>query len=152
MPSSRAGRCPRGIGEAIKSVGEMRAADGCASLDELFSPGVTGKRRRKVLAEAVKLQNYQFNCHGQLGQRYTSSAIVRDGATFPAPTRAPELYHHPTTTPGACTPHAWIERNGKVASARDVVGQSVFTVLTGSQNSRSSASVSLQHLHCLRRL
>ncbi|BCG03070.1 hypothetical protein PPGU19_076380 (plasmid) [Paraburkholderia sp. PGU19] len=103
MPSSPAQSLPRGIGEAIKPVGEMRAADGCASLDELFLPGETGKRRRYALAEAVELQNYQFNCHGQLGQRDTSSAIVRDGATFPAPTRDPELYHHLTTTPGACT-------------------------------------------------
>ncbi|WNC92641.1 hypothetical protein RI103_30825 [Paraburkholderia sp. FT54] len=59
MPASWASRRPGGIGEAIKSVGEMRAADGCASLDELFSSGETGKRRRKALAEAVELQNYQ---------------------------------------------------------------------------------------------
>ena len=87
MPSSPGRPLSRGIGEAIKPVGEMRAANGCASLDELFSPGETGKRRRKAIAEAVELQ--KFNCHGQLGQRYSSSAIVRDGATFPAPTREP---------------------------------------------------------------
>lgn len=137
------------VNRAIKSVGEMlpiakalgftegqSAADGWASLDELFSSGETGKRRRKVLAEAVQLQNYQFNCHGvELGQRYTSSAIVRDGAAFPAPTRDAELYYHPTTTPGAYTPHAWIEHNGKLVSTLDLVGQGAFTVLTGAGGS-----------------
>ena len=54
------------------------------------------------------MQNYQFNCQGvELGQCYTtSSAIVRDAATFPAPTRDPELYCHPTTTSGEYTSQA----------------------------------------------
>lgn len=133
------------VNRAIKSVGEMRpiaqalgfsegqsAADGWASLNELFCDGEAGRARRKVLAEAVELQNYQFNCHGmELGQRYTSPAVVRDDATFPAPTRDPELYYHATTTPGATLPHAWIQRDGALVSTLDLVGQGVFTVLTG---------------------
>jgi 2,4-dichlorophenol 6-monooxygenase len=133
------------VNRAIRSVGEMlpianalgfadgqSAADGSASLEELFSETETGKRRRKVLAEAIELQNYQFNCHGvELGQRYTSQAIVRDGATFPVPIRDPELYYHPTTTPGAYIPHAWIQRDDKLVSTLDLVGQGAFTVLTG---------------------
>ncbi|MFM0698261.1 FAD-dependent monooxygenase [Paraburkholderia sediminicola] len=133
------------VNRAIKSVGEMlpianalgfsegqSAEDGWASVDELFSDSEVGRERRKVLAEAVDLQNYQFNCHGvELGQRYTSSAIVRDGATFPAPTRDPELYYHATTTPGAHIPHAWIQRDNELVSTLDLVGQGAFTVLTG---------------------
>ncbi|WP_321939376.1 FAD-dependent monooxygenase [Paraburkholderia sp. J8-2] len=133
------------VNRAIKSVGEMlpianalgfsqgqSAAEGWASLDELFSDSDTGKARRTALAQAVEQQNYQFNCHGvELGQRYESAAIVRDGATFPAALRDPELYYHPTTTPGASLPHAWIERAGEKVSTLDLVGNGVFTVLTG---------------------
>ncbi|MGU7782759.1 FAD-dependent oxidoreductase [Burkholderia sp. PU8-34] len=133
------------VSRAIKSVGEMlpiakalgfsegqSAEDGWASVEELVSDSTTGRARRKQLAEAVELQNYQFNCHGvELGQRYTSSAIVRDGATFPAPTRDPELYYHATTTPGACIPHAWIQRDRQLVSTLDLVGHGAFTVLTG---------------------
>ncbi|CAE6822156.1 FAD-dependent monooxygenase [Paraburkholderia domus] len=133
------------VNRAIKSVGEMlpiakalgfsegqSEAEGWASVDELFSDSEVGRQRRKALAEAVELQNYQFNCHGvELGQRYTSSAIVRDGATFPAPTRDPELYYHATTTPGAYLPHAWIQRGNERVSTLDLVGQGAFTVLTG---------------------
>ncbi|MCG5073250.1 FAD-dependent oxidoreductase [Paraburkholderia tagetis] len=133
------------VNRAIKSVAGMlpiaqalgfqegqSAADGWASLDELFAGSEAGKRRRKTLAEAIDLQNYQFNCHGvELGQRYASSAVVADGAVFPEPTRDPELYYHPTTTPGACLPHAWIQRDDQLVSTLDLVGQGAFTVLTG---------------------
>jgi 2,4-dichlorophenol 6-monooxygenase len=133
------------VNRAIKSVGEMlpianalgfaegqSAEAGWASLDELHSPGEAGRRRRKTLAEAVDLQNYQFNCHGvELGQRYTSAAIVRDGAVFPPPTRDPELYYHATTTPGATIPHAWIQLDNALVSTLDLVGHGAFTVLTG---------------------
>lgn len=133
------------VNRAIKSVGGMlpiakalgfsegqSAADGWKSLEELHSDGETGRARRKALAEAIDLQNYQFNCHGvELGQRYTSPAIVRDGATFPAPTRDPELYYHATTTPGATIPHAWIQRENALVSTLDLVGHGAFTVLTG---------------------
>lgn len=133
------------VNRAIKSVGEMlpianvlgfaagqSEEEGWASLDELFSDSATGRARRKALAEAVELQNYQFNCHGvELGQRYTSTAIVRDGATFPAPSRDPELYHHATTTPGASIPHAWIQRDNTLVSTLDLVGHGEFALLSG---------------------
>ncbi|MBU9163847.1 FAD-dependent monooxygenase [Burkholderia multivorans] len=133
------------VNRAIKSVGEMRPIanalgfsegqsedEGWASLNELFSDSDAGRRRRKALADAVELQNYQFNCHGvELGQRYTSSAIVRDGATFPVPTRDPELYYHATTTPGASLPHAWIQHGDALVSTLDLVGRGAFTVVTG---------------------
>ncbi|WP_269507296.1 FAD-dependent monooxygenase [Burkholderia sp. IMCC1007] len=133
------------VDRAIKSVGEMlpiakalgfsegqSVEAGWASLDGLFAEDDTGRKRRKALADAVELQNYQFNCHGvELGQHYTSSAIVRDGATFPLPSRDPELYYHPTTTPGASIPHAWIQHDGAQVSTLDLVGNGAFTVLTG---------------------
>lgn len=133
------------VTRAMKSVVDMQpipqalgfrqgqsADEGWASLDQLFSDSEDGRGKRKELAAAVALQNYQFNCHGvELGQRYTSSAIVRDGADFPAPTRDPELYYQATTTPGAYLPHAWVQRDGELISTLDLVGQGTFTLLTG---------------------
>ncbi|TCF96785.1 2,4-dichlorophenol 6-monooxygenase [Paraburkholderia strydomiana] len=133
------------VNRAFKSVGEMApiaaalgfsegqsADEGWASLDELFSDSEVGRTRRKVLAEAIELQNCQFNCHGvELGQHYTSSAVVRDGANFPIPERDPELYYQATTTPGAYLPHAWVQHGDRRVSTLDLVGQGVFTVVTG---------------------
>lgn len=106
--------------------------EGWASLDHLFADSEDGRAKRKALSAAIELQNYQFNCHGvELGQRYTSSAVVRDGAAFPEPTRDPELYYQPTTTPGAYLPHAWVQRNGELISTLDLAGHGAFTLLTG---------------------
>jgi 2,4-dichlorophenol 6-monooxygenase len=108
------------------------AQEGWASLKTLFSDSDAGRSRRKALAAAIESQNQQFNCHGvELGQRYTSAAIVRDGVRFPVPNRDPDLYFQPTTTPGASLPHAWVEREGKLASTLDLVGGGAFTVITG---------------------
>lgn len=46
-------------------------------------------------------------------------------------TRDPELYHHPTTHPGARLPHAWLERDRESVSTIDLTGHQGFTVLTG---------------------
>lgn len=133
------------VNRAIKSVEEMEPIpkalgfydgqsvdEGWASLDELFSGGEVGRLRRKELAAAVELHNYQFNCNGvELGQRYTSAAIVRDSNAFPEPTRDAQLYYHATTTPGAYLPHAWIQRDNELVSTLDLVGHGTFTVLTG---------------------
>ncbi|VVD61630.1 2,4-dichlorophenol 6-monooxygenase [Pandoraea eparura] len=106
--------------------------EGQASLDELFADTEQGRRRRQALAEAVELQHYQFNCHGvELGQRYASAAVIKDGLPQPTPLAEPELYYQPTTTPGACLPHAWLEHDGAAVSTLDLVGRGAFTVLTG---------------------
>ncbi|WP_068255274.1 FAD-dependent monooxygenase [Janibacter corallicola] len=133
------------VDRAMKSVSDMlpisqalgfepgqSAAEGQRALDGLNAPGSEGGLRRKQLADAVELQNYQFNAHGvELDQRYASSATVDDGTLWPAPTRDPELYHHPTTHPGARLPHAWVERERSLVSTLDLTGHDAFTVLTG---------------------
>ncbi|MGE8166317.1 FAD-dependent oxidoreductase [Paraburkholderia sp. NPDC080076] len=120
------------ISQALGFRDGQGADEGWASLDELFSDTSVGRTRRKQLASAIDLQNYQFNCHGvELGQRYTSAAVVRDGARFPEPSRDAELYYHATTTPGAYTPHAWIQHDGRRVSTLDLVGQGSFALLTG---------------------
>lgn len=120
------------ISQALGFTPGQSAADGWASLDELFGATERGEERRRQLRAAVQLQNYQFNCHGvELDQRYASSAVVDDGTEWPAPTRDPELYHHPTTHPGARLPHADLERDRQPISTLDLVGRGRFALLAG---------------------
>ncbi len=107
-------------------------AAGWANVNDLFSDTPHGRERRQILRDAVALQNYQFNCHGvELGQHYSSTAIVSDGTLRPTPTRDPELYHHATTHPGASLPHVWLQRGLERVSSLDVVGHGRFTLLIG---------------------
>lgn len=133
------------VKRAMKSVGDMMPISdalgfapgqdekaGWANVDELFSDSARGRERREALREAVDLQNYQFNCHGvELGQVYSSQAVVSDGSPRPVPTRDPELYYHPSTFPGAYLPHAWLQRRQERLSTLDLVGRGRFTLLTG---------------------
>ncbi|MBB2893879.1 FAD-dependent monooxygenase [Flexivirga oryzae] len=106
--------------------------EGLAALAELKADSPLGAERRQQLADAVELQNYQFNAHGvELDQRYTSGAIADDGTEWPTPQRDPELYHHPTTHPGARLPHAWLARGDQLVSTLDLAGHDGFTLLTG---------------------
>ncbi|QRP49003.1 FAD-dependent monooxygenase [Amycolatopsis sp. FDAARGOS 1241] len=92
-----------------------------------------GARRRRQLEKAIELKNYEFNAHGvELDQRYTSTAVLPDGAA-PAPDgRDAELFHHATTTPGAKIPHVWlVGAHGRRESTLDLVGHGKFTVVTG---------------------
>jgi 2,4-dichlorophenol 6-monooxygenase len=148
LESYHAERQPVGrqvVDRAMKSVEDMlpisqalgfrpgqSAAEGWASLDELATDTPAGRQRRTALAEAVALQNYQFNAHGvELGQRYKNGALVDDGTSFPAYDRDPELYYHPTTHPGARLPHAWLQHGTQRVSTLDVAGHGRFTLLTG---------------------
>lgn len=120
------------IPEALGFRPGQSADEGWASLRELFSdaPGAAG--RRTALESAIALQHHQFNAHGvELGQRYTSSAVVDDGTPFPDPERDPELYHRPTTHPGAVLPHAWLQHGTDRVSTLDMVGGGTFTLVVG---------------------
>lgn len=133
------------VNRAMKSVADMLPISkalgfepgqdeqaGWANVRELFSNSPRGRERRAVLREAVQLQNYQFNCHGvELGQVYTSPAVVPEPVPRPLPKRDPELYYQPSTYPGACLPHAWLQRGQEQLSTLDLVGRGRFTLLTG---------------------
>jgi 2,4-dichlorophenol 6-monooxygenase len=95
-------------------------------------PGAEPEKQRQLLREAVEFKNYEFNTHGvELDQRYASTAVIPDGTPVPVNPRDPELYHHPTTWPGAKVPHAWIGRGSQRLSTLDLGGRGRFTVLTG---------------------
>ncbi|MFJ1555594.1 FAD-dependent oxidoreductase [Streptomyces mirabilis] len=92
-----------------------------------------GTKRRQALEEAIQLKNYEFNAHGvEMNQRYDSSAVVQDTGAAEEWTRDPELFHQPTTRPGAKLPHAWlVDGNGHRLSTLDVVGKGTLTLITG---------------------
>ena len=91
-----------------------------------------GAKRRAELKTALELKDYEFNAHGvELGQRYESCAVAKDGTPEPAMTRDPELYYHPTTWPGARLPHVWLGKDGFKVSTKDISGKGRFALLTG---------------------
>ncbi|MEU1601398.1 FAD-dependent monooxygenase [Streptomyces sp. NPDC005708] len=92
-----------------------------------------GAGLRRELEEAVQLKNYEFNAHGvEMNQRYASDAVIPDGSPDEVFEQDAELFHRPTTRPGAKLPHAWlVDRDGRRISTLDVVGKGAFTLLTG---------------------
>ncbi len=90
------------------------------------------EKQRERLREAIAFKVYEFNAHGvDLNQRYSSAAIVPDGTPDPGFDRDPELYHQPTTRPGAKLPHAWLTAGTRTLSTLDLGGQGRFTLITG---------------------
>ncbi|MCW0215991.1 MAG: FAD-dependent monooxygenase [Pseudonocardia sp.] len=133
----RANRSIEEFGPIFEALGLLDSADPevmrariTARLDD--TPEAAEQRVR--LRDALEGKNYEFNAHGvELGQRYTSGAVVSDGTPEPAYTRDPELYYHPTTWPGARLPHVWLvdRASGRKLSTHDVVGRGRFGLLTG---------------------
>ncbi|WP_432042908.1 FAD-dependent oxidoreductase [Streptomyces cadmiisoli] len=90
------------------------------------------EKQRTRLREAIAFKVYEFNAHGvDLNQRYVSDAIVSDGTPDPGFDRDPELFHQPSSRPGAKLPHAWITSGSRTLSTLDTVGGGRFTLLTG---------------------
>jgi 2,4-dichlorophenol 6-monooxygenase len=108
-------------------------ADGItAGLETCLAPTPEGARKRRELEQAIELKHYEFNAHGvELDQRYASVAVLSDGVSV-EPERDPELFHRPSTEPGAKLPHAWlVGPHGRRVSTLDLVGGGRWTVLTG---------------------
>lgn len=102
-----------------------------AAMATRFDNTAAGRESRERLADALAMQDYNFNALGvELGQRYTSDAIVPDGTDFPKGTD-PQLFYEASTVPGSPLPHAWLARGKEQVSSLDVVGRGRFTVLTG---------------------
>jgi len=132
---NRAWKSVQGMGVISQALGfkpGQSSEEGWASLDALFSAADGAAERRRRLARAIDLQNYQFNAHGMdMGQYYNSAAVI-DGTTTPADTSLDQdLYYIPSTAPGAVIPHAWIQRGTEQISTLDLVGHGRFTLLTG---------------------
>jgi 2,4-dichlorophenol 6-monooxygenase len=104
-----------------------------AGLAACRAPGPEGRARRRELEAAIALKDYEFNAHGvELNQRYVSTAVLPADDDQETWQRDPELFHQPTTRPGAKLPHVWlVDAAGHRRSSLDLVGGGVFSVLTG---------------------
>ena len=118
--------------EALELRRQRSSEEAWASLNELASDAPGAAERREALAAAVALQHYRSNAHGvELGQRYTSSAVVDDGTPYPELQRDPVLYYQPTTHPGGYLPHAWVEHDCQKVSTLDLAGHGRFCLIVG---------------------
>ncbi len=131
-------RANRSIGETgrvFEALGLLSTGDPDQlqrNMDARKLPTAEAEKQRRELREAIAFKNYEFNTHGvELNQRYVSGAVDPDGTPAPANPRDDELYHHPTTWPGAKAPHAWVGRGRTRQSTLDLGGQGRFTLLTG---------------------
>ncbi|MEV6446860.1 FAD-dependent monooxygenase [Amycolatopsis sp. NPDC051716] len=118
---------------ALGIAGDTDADGITAGLETCLAPTAAGARKRRELEQAIELKHYEFNAHGvELDQRYVSGAVLPDGVPAPVPDRDPELFHRPSTEPGAKLPHAWlVGPHGRRVSTLDLVGGGRWTVLTG---------------------
>jgi 2,4-dichlorophenol 6-monooxygenase len=136
------------VTRANKSIGEtapiFEALDGLApqTPEQLWAniaarkePTEAAEKQRARLRDAIAYKAYEFNAHGvDLNQRYSaesSAAVVPDGTPDPGFARDPELYHQPSSRPGAKLPHAWITSGTRTLSTLDTVGKGRFTLVTG---------------------
>jgi 2,4-dichlorophenol 6-monooxygenase len=116
-----------GLEDTSQNVEQMQAG-----IDGLADDSPEGVVKRAALRKALELKDYEFNALGvELGQRYDSAAVVKDGTAQPEYTRDPELYYHATTWPGARLPHCWLGDQGRQVSTHDLAGKGGFTLLTG---------------------
>ncbi|MEV7628282.1 FAD-dependent monooxygenase [Actinoplanes sp. NPDC089786] len=131
----RANRSSREFVQFFEVLGLLDAEDEAemaARIEERKANTPGGKAKRAALVAAMELKHYEFNAHGvDMGQFYTSAAIVPDGATRPAPSRDPELYYEASTVPGARLPHVWVGDTLTRISTLDLAPMSRFTLLTG---------------------
>ncbi|WP_040167247.1 FAD-dependent oxidoreductase [Microbacterium gorillae] len=132
---TRANKSSREFAGFFDALGVTDAADEAgmvAAIAERKLPTAAGAARRAALGEAMELKDYEFNAHGvELGQFYTSSAVVSDGSSRSEPTRDPELYYQASTVPGSPLPHAWVGDNAHRVSTLDLAPSTRFTLFTG---------------------
>jgi 2,4-dichlorophenol 6-monooxygenase len=132
----RANKSGRQFGGFFDALGVTSAADEAgmhAAIAERKANTPAGAAKRRAIAEAMDLKNYEFNALGvELGQFYTSTAVVSDGSPKPStPGKDEELHYTPSTVPGATLPHAWIGNEKTKVSTFDVAPSTRFTLITG---------------------
>jgi 2,4-dichlorophenol 6-monooxygenase len=131
----RANRSSREFVQFFEVLGLLDAKDEAgmaAAIEERKANTPAGRAKRAALVEAMELKHYEFNAHGvEMGQFYTSSAIVSDGTKRREPARDPELYFEPSTVPGARLPHAWVGSEKGRVSTLDLAPMTRFTLFTG---------------------
>ena len=130
----RANKSSREFVQIFEALGVLEAKDEAAmtaAIEERKANTPEGAAKRAALVRAMELKNYEFNAHGvDLGQFYTSTAIVSDGAERPEP-RDADLYYAMSTVPGAHLPHAWVGDAMHRLAMMDLAPYSRWTLITG---------------------
>lgn len=102
------------------------------NIDALKDSTPQAAKRRAELIQAMDYTNIIYNGHGvEMNQRYVSAAVALDGTDDPGFERDEEMYHQPSSRPGAHVPHAVITRSQHKVSTLDLCGQGEFSLLTG---------------------
>jgi 2,4-dichlorophenol 6-monooxygenase len=131
----RANKSSREFGQFFEVLGLTEAeteAEMLAQIEERKAATARGAAKRAALVEAMELKNYEFNAHGvEMGQFYSSAAVVSDGSARPVPARDPELYYQPSTVPGSHLPHVWVGDAARKLSTLDLAPYARFTLITG---------------------
>lgn len=120
------------LNKALRLEPGLPPAKAVANLANLRNNTPDAAEQRRLLEEAIEIKRYEFQAHGvEMNQRYDSAAIVEDGTPEVAFSRDHDLFHQPSSRPGAHVPHARLLRKGKEISTLDLCGNGLFTVLTG---------------------
>ncbi|MER6225291.1 FAD-dependent monooxygenase [Streptomyces sp900105755] len=140
----RANRSSREFVDIFRALGVLDAtteAEMAAAIEERKANTPAGAAKRAALVRAMDLKNYEFNAHGvELGQFYTSSAIVSDGSAPPVPSRDPDLYYEMSTVPGSHLPHAWVGDSAHRKALMDLAPYDRWTLITGIAGERWEAA------------
>ncbi|MBB2947080.1 2,4-dichlorophenol 6-monooxygenase [Actinoplanes lutulentus] len=141
---TRANQSSREFVQFFEVLGLLDARDEAemaARIEERKENTPAGAAKRAALVSAMELKHYEFNAHGvELGQFYTSSAVVPDGSVRTAPSRDPELYFEASTVPGSRLPHVWVGDARRRVSTLDLAPMTRFTLLTGIAGSAWAAA------------
>ncbi|MEU3795634.1 FAD-dependent monooxygenase [Streptomyces fructofermentans] len=131
----RANKSSREFIDIFQALGVLEAkneAEMAAAIEERKANTPAGAAKRAALVRAMDLKNYEFNAHGvELGQHYTSAAVISDGTQLPVPARDADLYYEMSTVPGAHLPHAWVGDSVQRQALMDLAPYGRWTLLTG---------------------
>ena len=120
------------LNKALRLEPGLPTAKAVANLANLRNNTPDAAEQRRLLDEAIEIKRYEFQAHGvEMNQRYASAAIVGDGTPEVGFNRDVDLFHQPSSRPGAHVPHARLLRKGREISTLDLCGNGKFTVLTG---------------------
>jgi 2,4-dichlorophenol 6-monooxygenase len=132
---TRANQSGREFGRLFDALGITTAKDPeemIERIEERKANTPAGAQKRAAITEAMNLKHYEFNAHGvEMGQFYTSTAVLRGELPRPTPDRDPELYYQPSTVPGSPLPHVWVGDTTHKYSTLDLAPSSRFTLFTG---------------------
>jgi 2,4-dichlorophenol 6-monooxygenase len=133
---TRANQSIEEFGPIFKALGLLESIDPVKmqeNMDARCDDTPAAEAQREAIRQAIAFKVYEFDAHGvDMNQRYSSDAVVTDGAPEPAYERDRELHYQPTTWPGAHLPHVWVHgRDGRRASTLDLAGKGRFAIFTG---------------------